>query len=114
MSMVDDARIIEEFKNITVNRLEEVILALPALIPQNEEDKKLFRRGLTALNNLTYDLKHATTPREISRHIDVHKVLRDFDEETIRTFSSKLGNAAKESVNHLSEIARTLQGDDEL
>lgn len=113
MSMMDDARLVSEFKDIAVGRLEDILLALPVLIPQTEEDKRLFKRGMTAIDNLIQDLRHANTPREISRYIDVHKVLHDFDEESIRTLSTKLGNSAKASVDHLTEIARTLQGEDD-
>lgn len=109
MSMIDDARLIDEFKKIMIGRLEEIALALPTLIPQTEEDRRLFRRGMTALNNLIQELRHANTPREISQHIDIQKVLHDFDEESIRTLSTKLSNSARASVDHLSEIARTLQ-----
>ena len=113
MANIEDARIIEQFKNIVVERLEDVLLALPALIPQTEEDKRLFKRGMTAIENLAYDIKHSNNPREIGRYIDVQKVLQDFNEESIRTLSAKLSSSAKSSIDRLSEIAKTLQGEED-
>jgi hypothetical protein len=108
----DDAKIIEDFKDITIKRLNDVLVALPALVPQSEEDRILFKKGMTAISNLIYDLKHAETPRAVSEFLDVQKILRDFDSESIRTLDTKINTSARASVEQLSKMADFLREDE--
>lgn len=112
MANIEDAKVVEEFKKIMITRLRDVMMALPALVPQSEDDKALFKRSMNALLNMVYNLEHAENVREIGRYIDVQKVLRDFDAESIRTLDSKINSSARASIEKMSDMARMIRGDD--
>lgn len=112
MTNKDEAKVVEKFRDVTVDRLNDVMVALPALVPQSEEDKILFKRGMNALNNLIYDLKHAETTRAIGEFLDIPKILRDFDEDSIKTLDNKISVSARASIEQISSIADTLQEDE--
>lgn len=108
----EDALIVEKFTKFFIECLEDVMTALPAFVPQSEKDKHLFKKGFQAIDNIIYDLRHAESIRDIAQYIDVDKVLRDFDEESISKLPSHLGDLA----SHLkSEISESLveRGNDE-
>lgn len=111
MTNKDEAKIVEKFRDITVNRLNDVMVALPALVPQSEEDKALFKRGMNALNNLIYDLKHAETTRAIGEFLDIPKILRDFDEDSINTLDSQINSSARASIEQIASIADRINED---
>lgn len=102
---MEDAMIINEFKKIAISRFRDVMMALPALVPQTNEDKMLFKRGMASLDNLIYDLEHTENLREIGRVLDIRKILNDFDTETIRTLDSKINQSARSSIEQLTDIA---------
>jgi hypothetical protein len=105
----EDAEIIEEFKKILIARLNDVLIALPALVPQSDADRILFKRGMTSINNLIYDLKHAETPRALSQYLDIQKILKDYDKEGIRSLDSRINQSARSSVEQLSKMAESFR-----
>ena len=66
----EDAIVINEFKSILIAHMKDVVIALPAIVPQSKEDELLFKRGMEALSNLIYDLEHTESIRELSRYLD--------------------------------------------
>ena len=108
----EDAYVVQQFAKITIQRLKDVMLALPALVPQSKEDEILFKRGMASLGNVIYDLEHAENAREYGKDIDVRKVLQDFDPESIRTLDSKINQSARASIDQLTNMAGFLQSED--
>ena len=104
-----DAIIIEEFTKIVSSHLKDVLIALPAIIPQNKEDEKLFKDGREAIADLIYHLDHAENIRELSRYIDVQKVASDFDEDSIKLLNSRINNSARSSVMKLDEMLENMR-----
>lgn len=113
MSMIEDAQIVKKFRDITVSRFKDLMVALPALVPQSEEDRILFKKGMSAIDDLVYRMEHAESIRELSRDLDVQAILRDFDEDSIRTLDSQITNAARATVEQLSEMSAILMGDED-
>lgn len=108
---IDDARIISKFRDIAVARYKDIMVALPALVPQSEEDRVLFRKGMSVIDELVYNLEHTESVRELSRFLDVQAILRDFDEDSIRTLDQQITNSARATVEQLSEMSAILAGD---
>ena len=106
-----DAIIVEQFAKVVVSHLKDVLIALPALVPQTKEDEKLFKDGMQEISDLVYHIEHSENIRELSRYIDVQKVANDFDMESIKTLSSKINNGARSSVMKLDEILENMRGD---
>lgn len=100
----EDAEVINEFKEISVNYLKDVMMVLPAIIPQTKDDKELFREGLEEMAKLVYDLENAETIRELSRFMDVQKIAEDFDMNTIKQLDQSIRNTARQSVLRLGEL----------
>lgn len=112
MSMIDDAQVINRFRDIAVARYKDIMVALPALVPQSEKDRILFKKGMSALDELVYNMEHAENIRELSRYLDIQAILRDFDEDSIRTLDQQITNSARATVNQLSEMSAILAGDE--
>lgn len=112
MSMIEDAQVVKRFRDITVSRFKDIMVALPALVPQSKEDEILFKKGMSAIDDLVYRLEHAESIRELSRDLDVQAILRDFDEDSIRTLDQQIVNSARATVEQLSEMSAILAGDD--
>ena len=100
----EDAVIVEEFKKVVVNHLKDLIIALPALIPQTKEDEILFREGMKKISQLIYDLEHCDNVREMSRYLDAQRIVEDFDLESIRTLNSRIKSSARSSVETINEM----------
>ena len=109
--MREDALVVEKFKDVLVAHLKEVSMALPAIVPQTNEDKIIFREGLERMNQLIYDLEHCDNIRELSRYLDVGAIARDFDMETVKTLNTRINASARSSILKLDEIIDTIQGD---
>lgn len=105
----EDVVVVEKFKDIVVNHLENVLLALPAIVPQSKSDMKLFKDGMTNLSILIRNIKECESIRELSRYIDVQKVVEDFDEESIRNLNYKITQSANASVRKLEEMVETMR-----
>ncbi len=101
----EDAQIVSEFAKITANRFKDVMRALPALVPQSEEDKILFKKGLEVMSEIVSDIENASSVREYGKYIDIDKVIRDFDSESIRTLDTKINSSARNVVRTLSDMA---------
>lgn len=104
----EDAMIVEEFSKIAVSHLKEVIAVLPVLIPQTKEDKALFIKGAEKMSEIVYQLEHAESIRDIGRNIDIQKVVRDFDSESIKTLNARINKSARESVVKLNDLMDNL------
>lgn len=100
----EDTVIIETFKNVVVEHLKDLAIALPALIPQTKEDEMLFREGMEKISQLVYNLEHCDNVREISKYLDAQRIVEDFDEESIMTLRSRIKSSARESVNSISSM----------
>ena len=81
MTIREEYEIISKFKNFLIERLKGVRDSIPAFIPQTEEDRKLFKKGIQVLDDMIYDLENATNVRDIAQYIDVEKVVDCFEEE---------------------------------
>ena len=112
MDTREDAYVVQQFAKITMQRMRDVLTALPALVPQSKEDEILFRKGMTALNDVIYDLEHAESVRDYGKVIDIKKVLKEFDAESIRTLDSKINQSARASIEQLTNMADCLQEED--
>ena len=108
----EDAYVVEQFKNIVVGHLKDVMVALPALVPQSKEDEALFKEGIKKMGDLIYDLEHCENIREMSRYIDVQRVVQDFDSESIKTLNTRINTSARNSINKLNEMLYSIKGDD--
>lgn len=113
MTNVEQANVINQFKRIMIRKLDDVKMALPALVPQTKEDEILFKRGMKALSELTYDLEHADSIREVAQFLDVRKIVEDFDEESIKNLEAKINASAKASIDQMNEMMDMLGGDEE-
>lgn len=109
--MREDAAVVEKFKEVLVSHLKEVSMALPAIVPQSNEDKQVFKEGLQRMNRLIYDLEHCDNVREISRYLDVQAIVRDFDMESIKTLNTRINTSARSSILKLDEMIESIQGD---
>lgn len=109
----EDAYIVEQFKKITLSHLKDVMLALPAIVPQTNEDKALFKEGLNKIDRLIRNIESCENIRELSRYIDVDRVVRDFDSESIRNLNSKIINSSRNSINELDEMVSKMRGEDD-
>ena len=107
----EDAIIVEEFKKVIVSHMKDVMIALPAIIPQSKEDEIIFKRGMQAISDVVYDLEHAETIRELSKHLDVQRIVKDFDTDSIRTLNSKINSSARVSIDRLSGLVDSLVED---
>lgn len=106
-----DAVVVEQFAKVLVSHLKDVLIALPALVPQTKEDEKLFKEGMQEISDLIYHIEHAENVRELSRYIDVQKVATDFDMESIKTLNSRINNGARSSVMKLDEVLEHMRGE---
>lgn len=110
----EDVDVVEKFKAIVINHLENVLIALPAIVPQSKEDMDLFKRGMNDISTLIHNLKECESIRELSKYIDTQKVVEDFDEESIRNLNYKITQSAKASVRRLEDMIETMRyGDGE-
>lgn len=100
----EDAVIVEEFKKVVVAHLKDLVMALPALIPQTKEDEILFREGMKKISQLIYDLEHCDNVREMSKYLDAQRIVEDFDLESIRTLNSRIKSSARSSVDSINEM----------
>lgn len=99
-----DAIVIEEFKKVTISHLKEVLMALPALIPQSEEDKYLFKQGSEQIAQMIYDLEHASDIRELGKVLDIQQIANDFDMESIRSLKTHINSSARVTMAKLTEM----------
>ena len=88
--------------------MKDVMIALPAIIPQSKEDEIIFKRGMKAISDMVYDLEHAETVRELGKHLDIQKIVKDFDVESVRNLNYKINNSARASVNKLTDMVESL------
>lgn len=100
----EDAIIIEQFKKVVLQHLEDVAIALPALIPQTKEDEVIFKTGLRAINDIIYNLKQNDSIRELSRYLDVQKILEDFDSESIGNLNAMINNSSRNALMKIEEM----------
>lgn len=107
----EDALVVEEFTKVVVSHLKDVLIALPALVPQTKEDEKLFRDGMRDISNLVYHLEHAENVRELGRYINIQKVASEFDLESIKTLNFRINNTARSSIVKLDEMIEHMKGD---
>lgn len=105
---MEDAYVVKEFANIVVSRIKDVMLALPAIVPQSKEDELLFKKGMKAMDDIVYELEHADNIREYGRVIDIRRVLQDFDSDSIKTLDSKINNSARASIEQLTNMTGSL------
>ena len=107
----EDAVIVQEFTKVVVSHLKDVLIALPALIPQTKEDELLFKEGANKISKIIYELEHAETVREIGKNIDIAKVINDFDMESVKTLNSRINSSAHNSIAKLDEMINNMRGD---
>lgn len=108
----EDVEVVNEFKKVTLNHLKDVLMVLPAIVPQSKADEQLFREGIQEISNLVYDIEHAENVRELSRFIDVQKVIDDFDTETIKSLNHTINYNASQSVMRLDTLYSSMCGDE--
>lgn len=108
----EDVVVIEDFKKILISHMKDVLMAIPAIIPQSEEDKILFKKGMIELTNLVYNLEHCENIREISRYINVQKVVEDFDTESIKTLDRRISETARNNMAKLESMIERMEEDD--
>ena len=104
----EDAYVVQEFAKIAINRIKDVMLAIPAIVPQSKEDELLFKRGMAAMDNIVYELKHSENVREYGKNIDIQRVIQDFDSESIKTLDSKINQSSRASIEQLTNMVGTL------
>lgn len=107
----EDAIVVEQFRNIVVSHLKDVVIAIPAIVPQTKEDKKLFKEGIAKINQLIYDLEHCENAREMSRYLDVQRIVQDFDSESIKNLNNTISAKARASAVKLNEVIADMRGD---
>jgi len=105
---MEDAHVVREFAKIVTNRVKDVMLALPAIVPQSKEDEALFKKGMKIMDDIVYELEHAENIREYGRIIDIRRVLQDFDSESIKTLDSKINNSARATIEQLTNMTGSL------
>jgi len=109
MTIREEYEIISKFKVFFIERLKGVRDSIPAFIPQTEEDKRLFRKGLQVLDDMIYDLENATNVRDIAQYIDVEKVVDCFEEEgSLDKLQLDIANSTYSSIDGLG---RSVQGE---
>lgn len=100
----EDVMVVDEFKKVILSHLKDVLIAIPAIIPQSDEDTILFRKGMAEINELIYNLEHCSNIRELSRYINVQKVVEDFDMDSIKTLDLRITNTARSSIEKLESM----------
>ena len=107
----EDAIVVEEFKKVIVSHMKDVLLALPAIIPQSKEDEIIFKRGMQAISEMVYDLEHAESIRELGKHLDVQRIIKDFDIDSVRNLNAKINSSARSSVGKLKDMFDSMSED---
>ena len=108
----EDAIVVEEFKKVIVSHMKDVLIALPAIIPQTKEDEIIFKRGMKAISDMVYDLEHADTVREVGQYLDVQKIVKDFDAESVKNLNQKISSSARASIAKLNDMIDSINGGD--
>ena len=108
----EDAIVVEEFKKVIVTHMKDVLIALPAIIPQTKEDEIIFKRGMKAISDMVYDLEHVDTVREVGKYLDVQKIVKDFDTESVKNLNQKINNSARASIAKLTDMVESINGGD--
>lgn len=107
----EDVVVVEEFKKILVSHLKDVLMAIPTIVPQSAEDKVLFKKGLTEISNLIYNLEHCGSIRELSQYINVQKVAEEFDLESIKTLDRRISETARSNIVKLESMVERMEED---
>ena len=100
----EDAKVVDEFKNIVIERCKGILISLPAFIPQSNEDKIIFEEGGIAIQELLYNLEHSENLRECDEYLFVDKIASDYDMESIRNLRSKIVNNATNQLRNLYNV----------
>lgn len=106
--MQEDAKVVWRFRDILTSILREMLLAYPAIIPQSEEDKQIFKIGMERTQQFLYELEHAETVRDIGRLVDIQALLNDFDIDSIEDFQKNLLQMARTSMTKLTETLESM------
>lgn len=100
----ENAEVIERFKEIVISHLEDLLIALPAVIPQTSEDEVIFRDGIKNISKLVYDLKHCESIRELGKYFDIERILEDYDIESIKHLESNISSRATTMLNYIDSM----------
>lgn len=100
----ENAEVIDSFKKTVISHLEDLLITLPAVIPQTPEDEVIFRDGIRNISKLVYDLKHCESIRELGKYFDIDKILEDYDIESIKHLESNISSRANIMLNRIEAM----------
>lgn len=98
------------FKTDVLSNLKEIKNMVQCIIPVDAKDKKILRDGLTKIESFRKQLEEADTLLELSKLIDVDKIVSEYDELWLEV------NRADEYASFtgfMNKIESIVDGDDD-
>lgn len=99
----EEAVVIREFVKVTVSHLKDLLIALPALVPQTKEDERIFKNGMNEIAQLIYDIEHCESIRELGKYFDLQRIVEDYTLNDVKMLNSQINTAARRSIYRIDE-----------